>query len=152
MELVRFKMHHISKKVFEIIYNCLFEATCASFFLLKNMFIFYHIKQQHYRAVHILQLRHFHHQWLGFYNKMQHNSKEIPLVVGPIPVTHKDPSYQPLMTYACTRFHPWGLTHKSIMLTEKYFLVLSSQMREGIKIQLPIWDSGERASIKAFKK
>jgi len=56
------------------------------------------------------------------------------------------------MTHACTRLYQFGLTHKWLVLTEKYFLVLSSQMREGIKIKLPIWDSGERASIKAFEK
>lgn len=81
-------------------------------------------------------------------------------MVGPIPATHKTyfliNSYQSLMTYACTRLYQFGLilatTHKGLVLTEKYFLVFSSQMREGINIQLPIWDSGKRASIKAFKK
>lgn len=38
------------------------------------MFNFYHIKQHNYRAVHISQIKHFHNQFLGFYNKMQRNS------------------------------------------------------------------------------
>lgn len=38
--------------------------------LFKNMFISFHLKQHNYKAVHILQITHFQHQWLTLYNNM----------------------------------------------------------------------------------
>lgn len=62
------------------------------FFFLLKIFLFSitYRKQHNYRAVHILQITHFHNIWLGFYNKIKQNSYEMPLLVGPFPAHHID--------------------------------------------------------------
>lgn len=79
-------------------------------------------------------------------------------MVDPIPSTHIEhiliSSYQSIMIYL-EPDHSGKIiytTHKLLVLTETNILVLSRQMRQGIKIQSPIQDSGKRASIKAFLK
>lgn len=55
----------------------------------KKYVYFYHMKQHNYRAVHILQITHFHNHWLRFYGKMQRNPGNT--FGGWSHSTHKDP-------------------------------------------------------------
>lgn len=55
-------------------------------------YVYFQMKQRNYRAVHILQITHFHNRWLDFYNEMKFSviHRKRPSAVGSIPATHQD--------------------------------------------------------------